>query len=201
MDKSDAFYKSRLNLLVQTYGSERIKFDEKLAYHTFSKLGGPAEAFFIATSQKELISILDSALELKIPYFVFGSGTKMLVSDQGIKGLVIKNRTGNIKIGGIKGKVGRNGIGIEEALIDVDSGVSINKLNEFLKEQNLKEFEGVNSHSATVGGAILLDPQLQSMATNVKVWENGGVFDIDQTELRRNRHIILSIVFKVKAKI
>jgi UDP-N-acetylmuramate dehydrogenase len=198
---NDSTYKPRLNLLVQTYGSERIKFDEKLSYHTFSKVGGPAEAFFIATSQKELISILDSALELKIPYFIFGSGTKILISDQGINGLVIKNRTGNIKIGGIKGKVGRAGIGIEEALIEVDSGVSINKMNEFLKQQNLKPFEGMSSTSATVGGAILLDELLQAMATNVKVWENGGVFDIDLSELKRNAHIILSVVFKVKAGI
>src|SRR3989344_3859314 len=81
-------YQDKFKILKSTFGAERIKFDEKLSHHTFSKLGGPAEAFYIATSQKELISILDSVNQLKVPYFIFGGGTKIMISDKGIRGLV-----------------------------------------------------------------------------------------------------------------
>src|SRR6266542_3434036 len=115
----------KIKLLTFALGQERVKLNEKLSYHTFSKLGGPAKAFYIATSQKELILALDTSLELKIPYLILGSGTKILPSKNGFEGLVIKNRTSSIKIGGVKGKVSAKGIGVEEALVEVDSGVSL----------------------------------------------------------------------------
>lgn len=191
----------KLKILKTTFGEERIKFNEKLSHHTFSKLGGPAEAFYIATSQRELINALDSAHQLKIPFFVFGGGTKIMISDKGIQGLVIKNRTGAIKINGIKGKVGRSGVGIEEAIIEADSGVSIGKLNQFLKEQGLSEFQGISSQSATLGGAIFLDPVLQAVTSIIKVWEKEDVFEIDILKLRRLDQTVLSLVLKIKARV
>lgn len=191
----------KIKLLIQRFGPERIKLGEKLSFYTFSKLGGLAEGFFIATSQKELINILEAAFDLKLPFFIFGSGTKILISDNGMDGLVIKNRTGNIKISGIKGKVGRGGLGIEEALIEVDSGVSLGKLNSFLKEQNLAEVMGINSPHATIGGAIFLDPQLQGITNVVRVWEKGDIFEIDALRLQRLNHVVLSVILKVKARV
>lgn len=198
--KNASSYLDKLKILSSTFGPERIKFKELLKYHTFSKLGGPAEAFYIATNQKELTQILDSVTQLKIPYFIFGNGTKILISEQGMNGLVIRNRTSAIKISGIKGKVGKFGLGIEEALLEVDSGVSLGKMNEFLNGQNLQTFEGFSSLHATLGGAIFLDPMLQNIVTSVKVWENEAVFDISVTEIKRQGQVVLSMVIKVKAK-
>ncbi len=193
-------YSNSLNLLTQVLGSDRIKYNEKLSYHTFSKRGGPAELFYIATTKRELINVLDNAKQLDIPTFLIGSGTKVLVSEKGIKGLVIKNRTNDIKVGGIKGKVGREGIGIEEALVEVDSGVSLNRLNEFLKSQKLKEINGFSSLKSSIGGALFLDPQLRGLVQKISVWDACEVYDIEIKSLNRNKHIILSTVLKVKAK-
>lgn len=187
-------------LLIAELGEERVKFDEKLAYHTHAKVGGPAEFFYIATTQKELINALNLCNELKIPYFVFGNGTKILISDQGMKGFIIRNRTSAIKINGIKGKVGRAGIGIEEALVEVDSGVSLRKLNEFLINEKLKEGIFSNSMNATVGGAVFVDKLLQNMCQKILVWEKGDVFEIEAEQLNRYNQIVLSLILKVKAK-
>jgi UDP-N-acetylmuramate dehydrogenase len=181
-------------------GAERVKENEPFSYHTYSKRGGPAEVFFIATNRKELIQILDLARELKINYFIFGGGTKIMIADKGMKGLVVKNRTSGLKVGGIKGKVGREGIGIEEALIDADSGISMGKLNDFLKEQNLKEVMGISPQASTLGGAIFLDPVLQSLITKINVWDEGEVRDIEVLDLDRKKHIILGLILKIKAK-
>lgn len=187
-------------IIKTTLGTERVKFGEKLAYHTYTKIGGPAENFYIATTQTELIQALNTAHDLEVPFCVFGSGTKMLVSDTGLAGLTIKNRTTQIKISGIKGKVGKGGLGVDEALLEVDSGVTIGKLNEYIETQNLKPLSTFSSSHSTIGGTIFLDPNLQNLTQKIKVWEDGLVSEIDSIDLKRNKHIVISAVFKIRAK-
>ncbi len=189
----------KLRLVSTTLGEERVKLGEKLSYYTANKTEGLAEALYIATTVRELIQVLDLCIQLKVPYFVLGGGTKVMISDEGFLGLVIKNRTSAIKVNGIKGKVNQKGIGIEEALIEVDSGVSIGKFNEFLKEQNLRGFFGNSSLHSTIGGSLLLDPALLFLVQKIKVWENGEVFDVESGELKR-RMVVLSVIFKIKAR-
>jgi UDP-N-acetylmuramate dehydrogenase len=192
---------AKLKLLTDTLSPERVKEQEKLSHHTFSKLGGPAQYFYIATTQKELINALNTAYELKIPFYLLGAGTKFLIPQKGFLGLTIKNRTSHIKVGGVKGKVGKNGIGVEEALVEVDSGVTLGKINEFLKSQNLKEIIGISSLHATVGGALFLDPVLIKLTQKITIWEQGDVFDISPEELKRNKHIIISAIIRIKASL
>lgn len=189
----------KLDLLKAALGEVRVKTNELIKYHTYSKLGGPAEWFYIATSQKELLLVLNTCYELKIPYFLIGSGTKVMISDNGLKGLVIKNRSIIIKLGAIKGKVGKDGLGIEEAQIEADSGVLLGRLNEYLRAQKLSEINGISSVHSTVGGALFLDPALLELTEIIKVWQDGDVFEIKPFELQRNKHIIISAIFRVKA--
>jgi UDP-N-acetylmuramate dehydrogenase len=189
----------KLDLLKAELGEVRVKSDELIKYHTYSKLGGPAQWFYIATSQKELLLVLNTCYELKVPYFLIGSGTKVMISDKGLRGLVIKNRSVIIKLGAIKGKVGKDGLGIEEAQIESDSGVLLGRLNEYLRGQKLQEINGISSVHSTVGGALFLDPALLELTEIIKVWQDGDVFEIKPFELQRNKHIIISAIFRVKA--
>ncbi|MBI3485793.1 FAD-binding protein [Candidatus Daviesbacteria bacterium] len=190
----------KFRLVVRSLGDERVKLNEPLSFHTYSKLGGPAEAFYIATNQRELIRVLDLANELNLNFFILGGGTKVLISDLGIKGLVIKNRSSNIKIAGVKGKVGKDGIGVSEALVEVDSGVSIGKLNEFLAKNSLEEVTGYSALQSTIGGSIFLDLTLRSRTQKIKIWNYGSLHDIGLEDLRRENQVVLSVVFRFKAK-
>src|SRR5690349_14276111 len=102
---------NKAKLIVAQLGEERVKFKENLSYHTYTKIGGEAEFFYIATNQNELSGVLDLAFELKVPFLILGGGTKIIIPEGGFEGLVIKNRTSSIKISGIKGKVGKEGVG------------------------------------------------------------------------------------------
>jgi len=75
-----------------------VKQNELMTNHTTFKIGGPAEYFFNAKTQADLIKAITVARKLSIPFFVLGNGSNILVSDKGIKGLVIKNQTHNIKV-------------------------------------------------------------------------------------------------------
>lgn len=190
----------KIKLLVSTLGENRLKKDENLKYHTYLKRDGLADFFYIVTTQQELIDVLNSVFGLKIPFLVFGNGTKLVFKNNRLKSLVIKNRTGSIKIGGIKGKVGQTGIGIEEALIEVDSGVSFDRLNEFLKEQKLQILDSYSAGQSTIGGALFLDSIIQNSAQKIKIWQKGKISDIKTDELTREM-IILSVVLRIKARI
>jgi len=58
-------------------------------YTTF-KIGGPAKYFFVAKNKKDLIKAIKVAKKLKLPFFILGGGSNLLVSDKGFNGLVIK---------------------------------------------------------------------------------------------------------------
>lgn len=191
---------SKFKLIVDSFGKDRFKFDEPLQDYTALNIGGPAKVFFIAFTTSELISIIKMCRELNLPFFIFGTGSKMMISEAGFDGLVIKNRTKNIQTVSVKGKVSKFGLGIKEALIEVDSGVSVAKFMEFLNSQGLssEEFLGL---PGSIGGNIFLNKSLQSKTKSIKVLDLlTEVDEISADELSLKRHIVLSAVFKIKSK-
>ena len=74
-----------------------------LAQYTTLKIGGPADYFIKANSTTDLIKILSSA-DIK-PITILGNGSNVLISDTGIRGLVIKNTSSEIKIVNCKLKI------------------------------------------------------------------------------------------------
>ncbi|MCR4306231.1 MAG: FAD-binding protein, partial [Candidatus Daviesbacteria bacterium] len=141
---------SKFKLIVDSFGKDRFKFNEPIKDYTASGVGGPAKLFFIAFTGQELVKIINMCRQLNLPYFLFGIGSKMMISDAGFDGLIIKNRTKDIQTVSVKGKVTKFGIGVEEALIEVESGVSIKRFAEYLNSQDL-ETAGF-SMSGTIGG-------------------------------------------------
>ncbi len=75
--------------LAAAFGA-RVRFDEPLAAHTWWKIGGPADAFVTAESAADIAALLPLAFKRKLPWFVLGSGSNLLVGDGGIRGIVVK---------------------------------------------------------------------------------------------------------------
>lgn len=190
----------KFKLIVDSFGKEKFKFNEPLENYTALQAGGPAKLFFIAFTQKELIKIIKLCRQLKVLFLVFGTGTKIMISDYGFDGVVIKNRTQILQTISVKGKVTKFGIGIEEALIEADSGVSINKFCEYLDSQNL-DSEKFKDIPGSIGGNLFLNRFLQLHCKSIKVLDQSSEVDeISAEELKINKDIILSAVFKIKAK-
>jgi UDP-N-acetylmuramate dehydrogenase len=77
-----------------------VKENEVLAPYTTFKIGGPAQYFVEVGSRDKLHKVLSVAVELKLPYFFLGGGSNLLISDDGIEGLVIRFVDGPIEIKG-----------------------------------------------------------------------------------------------------
>ena len=108
-------------------------------YTTF-KIGGAAEFFAEVNNTIELQEVLQWAGDNNKQIFVLGGGSNLLVSDDGIKGLVIKLNLNDLEIEGNKVRVG--------------SGVSLTYLLNETLENDLVGLDFVTGIPGTVGGAI-----------------------------------------------
>lgn len=124
---------------------ERAKRNEPLAKHTTARIGGPADLLIEARTTEELIALAQRADEISLPYIVLGGGANMLVSDLGVRGLVIINRTKELKF------IIRD----ISARLEVDSGVVLATMARDCIERGLAGFEWAIGVPGTIGGAIV----------------------------------------------
>ena len=131
----------RLNALTQ--GS--FLTNENMSNHTSYGIGGPAKAYVQPKDEVDLANILKFADEYKIPTFFVGSGSNLLVSDDGIDGIVIALAKSLKKLI-IKGTTAY-----------AQSGVMLGK---FVKECISRSLSGVESLigvPGTLGGALIMN--------------------------------------------
>ncbi len=75
--------------LARIFG-ERASFDAPLSPHTSWRIGGPADALLTVENVDELAGVLRLVAKRKIPWYVLGSGSNLLVGDGGIRGIVFR---------------------------------------------------------------------------------------------------------------
>lgn len=69
---------------------ERVRFTVSLARYTSFRIGGPAEVFAEPDTLAELQTLVTLLHRESLPYFLLGGGTNILVSDKGIRGVIIR---------------------------------------------------------------------------------------------------------------
>lgn len=71
-------------------GVNDIQCDEPMAPHTYWKIGGPADVFVQPKNKEQLMETIRIIQQHRVPWFVLGRGSNLLVTDKGIRGVVIK---------------------------------------------------------------------------------------------------------------
>mgnify|MGYP001456960167 CR=1 FL=1 len=157
-----------------------IKTNEQMKNHTSFKIGGPAEIYIKITSIEELQKVLEFAKRENIKITILGNGSNVLVSDKGIKGIVIKT---NLKDINIENKDSKN---VE---VTVSDAVPIGFLaQKFLKEE-ITGFEELSGIPGTIGGAILMNAgahgkEIKDIVTEVTAMDyNGRIFNFTNEEV------------------
>lgn len=69
---------------------DRVRFDEPLGPYTSWKIGGPADAFAVVEREEELADAMRLCFKRRLPWFVLGSGSNVLVGDGGLRGIVVR---------------------------------------------------------------------------------------------------------------
>src|SRR6056297_947335 len=96
-----------------------IRTGVKLAPYTTLKVGGVAKHFVEITTEAELQSVRQFAKQIAAPILLLGSGSNVLVSDQGYAGVVIVNHIKGVEYEPAADGTVRVAIGAGELLDDV----------------------------------------------------------------------------------
>ncbi len=80
-----------IQVLRNAYG-ESLRVGEPLARYTAARLGGPADALLEVRSSAELAEVVRFCWRQDLPITIIGGGSNILVSDAGVRGLVVLNR-------------------------------------------------------------------------------------------------------------
>lgn len=123
----------------------RAKRNEPLARYTTARIGGPADLLIEARSSEELVAIVQRADELGLPCIVLGGGANILVSDLGVRGLVVLNRSREVTFD----------VRSTSARVEADSGVLLTALARDCIERGLAGMEWAINVPGTVGGAVV----------------------------------------------
>src|SRR6188474_318471 len=76
---------------------DKVKENVLLAPYTSARIGGPADIFITADSAVELARIVKLLWKQEMPFTLLGGGSNVLVSDRGVRGVVVMNRAKAVK--------------------------------------------------------------------------------------------------------
>lgn len=131
---------------LKTQLGDRLLQNEPLAKYTAARLGGPAEWLYVAReSVDELAEVVTMAWAEAMPVRVLGGGANVLVSDAGVRGLVVINRVSEVKLGDWH----------DGRTLSATSGVAMTTLANRCLAQGLSGMEWAVSVPGTLGGAIV----------------------------------------------
>lgn len=75
----------------------RLQFDALLARYTAARVGGPADALLEVRSAAELAEAAAMLWQDEVPFAILGGGSNVLVSDRGVRGVVLLNRARRVR--------------------------------------------------------------------------------------------------------
>jgi len=120
-----------------------IKYNEPLKNHTSLRIGGDADVFCNPNNIEDLKKLVSISKEYNIPFRVIGNGTNLLISDSGIRGLVINLNKGFKKIE------------FSDKIVKVGAGVSLVYLSKIALNRELSGLEFACNVPGALGGAII----------------------------------------------
>jgi UDP-N-acetylmuramate dehydrogenase len=126
-----------------------VRFKEALSFHTSLRIGGSADIFIVPQDVEDIRLALAFAEREQLPVEVIGGGNNLLVSDRGVRGVVLK----------LEGCLGRAEFHGEEAV--AGAGVSLSALIREAAALNLGGIECLVGVPATIGGAIAMNAGTQ----------------------------------------
>lgn len=192
------------DLLIQCANRLGCRFlkDEPMYKHTTFKIGGCADLFIYVETMAQLQALLKVINTNKIPFFVLGNGSNILVPDNGIRGCIIKLTGDFTKI-----KL------LDDTTIECGAGATLAKLCMVALENSLSGLEFAWGIPGCVGGAAFMNAGAYGgemgdvLESCSHVTANGAIGKIDKEHLNLsyrksaytyNDNIITSIIVKLK---
>lgn len=188
-------FDGRLAALV---GDGRVSRNAPLAPWTTFKVGGPADWLVTLKTADEVRAVVQLAREHQVAVSILGGGSNLLISDAGVRGLVIRVHGGDVRALGASS-------------IRADAGLTINGLVRWTVGRGVSGLEAWAGTPGTVGGAVFGNAHFQGRLISeliervTLVNSAGSVDDVpvadmefgyDYSRLHRTREVVLSVDFR-----
>jgi UDP-N-acetylmuramate dehydrogenase len=144
---------------IQKLFKGRISLNEPLARFTTFRIGGVADYYVEPADAEDALSIVRYLNKQGVPYYVMGNGSNVLISDDGIRGVVI-----NVE-------ASFNYLRIEDDIILSGAGVKMAKFVDFAIQNGFGGVEMLAGIPATVGGALVMNAGAYGGETSTHVTE------------------------------
>lgn len=154
--------------LIKLTDKTNVLCNEPMKLHTTFKIGGVADYFVTPTTELEFASILKFCSENDVPCTVVGNGSNMLVSDKGIRGVVVSTcKLNEVYADGTK--------------IVAMAGVSLAKIASVALNNSLTGFEFASGIPGTLGGAVVMNAgayggEMKDVVVKTNYCDNNGNF-------------------------
>jgi UDP-N-acetylmuramate dehydrogenase len=122
---------------------DKVKENVSLAPYTSARIGGPADILIVAESADELARTIKLLRKQEIDYLMLGGGSNVLVSDKGVRGVVVLNRAKGVRF--------HSG---DQPSVTVESGVIFSNLANRCAAKGLAGLEWAATVPGTIGGAV-----------------------------------------------
>lgn len=182
---------------------EKIKYNEPMAKHTSFKIGGPAQCFINAESVEEIKQICKVASKNDINLTIIGNGSNLLVTDNGINGIVVKV---NIKKFELE-------FSNDNVSLIVGAGNKLGEIAQKLLRNEITGFEFAAGIPGTIGGAVRMNAgaygkEMKDIVETVKYMDyDGNIYEKSNKDLEfeyrksmfaKNKFIILEAKLKLQ---
>jgi UDP-N-acetylmuramate dehydrogenase len=187
--------------LIDAFGSSRVRRDAPLAPLTTFKVGGAADWLVDVHGSEALREMVAIARDAGLPLTVLGGGSNVLVSDAGVRGIVVRVHGGDVR-------------SIDPSLVRADGGVTINGLVRWTINRGVAGLEAWAGTPGTVGGAVYGNAHFQGrliseLVVSVLLVTSDGTlqevpaehmeFGYDYSRLHRTRELVVSADFRVSS--
>ncbi len=131
--------------LFHTIDKEKIYVNEKMEKHTTFRIGGPADYFVMPSDVTDVKAVIELCEQEKVPYYVVGNGSNLLVGDKGFRGVIIQ----------IAGNM--NQMQADGEVITAQAGCSLAQIAGKALDEELAGFEFAAGIPGTLGGAVRMN--------------------------------------------
>ena len=143
-----------------------VAVDEPMSAHTTFRIGGPAD-YYVEPTFEEVKELLFFLKKENIPYTLIGNGSNLLVSDEGIEGVVVSF-----------GKE-MSEVSCEKEVVRAKAGILLSRLASFAASKSLSGLEFASGIPGTVGGGVTMnagayDGEMAQVVTRVDGVEPDG---------------------------
>lgn len=131
-----------VDILRQQFG-DAVQENVSLAPYTSARIGGSADVLAMVKSTNELMDVMKVVWEHEIPYYILGGGSNVLVSDKGVRGVVVLNKAKEVRF--------ESG---DQPTVWSEAGVVLSNLANRCASKGLTGLEWAATVPGTIGGAV-----------------------------------------------